>query len=112
MAIKFKRGDAGRLPATVTIGGEAITADDLALFHCIEFSIGKTIHKSWPDDVTFVNGKFLIPYTQEETLSLEEGDAIEVDARLHYIGDEENVQGVEADWPKLKVIKTLSEEKL
>lgn len=112
MAYKLKRNSAGRLGVTVTVGGEAITADDLALFHCIEFSIGETIQKSWPDEVTFADGKFHVPYTQAETLNLEEGDTVEIDVRLHFIGDEENVCGAAGNWPKLKIVKTLSEERL
>ena len=112
MAEKLKRGSAGRLGLTVSSGKEALTAEDLALIHCIEFSIGETIQKKWPDEVTFADGKFHVPYTQAETLSFEEGDTVEVDVRVHFIGDEENVVGIEADWPKLKVVKTLSEERL
>lgn len=113
MANKIKQGDAGTMGVVLTINGETVTADDLPLFHCIEFMIGDSIRKLWPDEAFFSDGKFHVPYTQAETLALEEGDTISVDVRVHFEtnGAPEQVKGIEA-FPKIKVVDAISEEVL
>lgn len=107
---KIKQGDAGWLGVTVTLSDEAITAEDLPLLHCVEFMIGDGIRKLWPDDAIFAEGMFHVPYTQEETFALEEGDKISVDVRVHFNvnGAEDLVKGIEK-FPKMKVIDAISE---
>lgn len=113
MANIIKQGDAGTMGVTLTINGEAVTTDDLALFHCIEFMIGDGIRKLWPDEVTFADGKFHVPYTQEETFAMEEGDTINVDTRVHFEtnGAPAQVKGVTV-MGKVKVTDAISEEVL
>lgn len=111
MAEKIKQGDAGTVGVTLTLNGETVTDDDLALLHCVEFMIGDGIRKLWPDDVTFSDGKFHVPYTQEETFALEEGDSVQMDIRVHFEtnGAPDQVVGLRADFPKFKVIDAISE---
>ena len=113
MANIIKQGDAGTVGVTLTINGEAVTAADLPLLHCVEFMIGDGIRKLWPDDVTFADGKFHVPYTQAETFALEEGDTIRVDTRVHFEtnGAPEQVKGVTV-MGKVKVADALSKEVL
>ena len=115
---KIKQGDAGTMGVTLYIGetletAEAVTAEDLPLFHCIEFMIGETIRKLWPDEAFFADGEFHVPFTQDETFQLEEGETIKVDVRVHFEtnGAPEQVKGIEA-FPKVKVIDAISEEVL
>lgn len=105
---KIKQGDAGYLGVPLTISKQAVTAEDLPLFHCIEFYIGETIRKMWPEQVLFHDGKFHVPYTQEETFALETG-TIEVDVRIHFVSDPAQVVGLKEDFPKVKVVKATSE---
>jgi len=109
--LKLKQGDAGTVGVTLTINGTAVTAEDLELLHCVEFMIGDGIRKVWPDDVTFSDGEFHVPYTQEETFALEEGDTIQMDVRVHFEtnGAPEQVVGLRADFPRMKIIDAISE---
>ena len=113
MANIIKQGDAGTVGVTLTINGEAVTAEDLPLLHCVEFMIGATIRKVWPDDVIFADGKFHVPYTQAETFALEDGDTVRVDTRVHFEtnGAPEQVVGVTV-MGKIKVVDAISEEVL
>lgn len=113
MANKIKQGDAGTVGVTLSINGEAVTDDDLALLHCVEFMIGDGIRKLWPDEATFADGKFHVPYTQAETFALEDGDTVRVDTRVHFEtnGAPEQVVGVTV-MGKIKIADALSEEVL
>lgn len=106
----IKQGDAGWLGVTVTLNKETITAEDLPLLHCVEFMIGNGIRKLWPDEAIFAEGMFHVPYTQEETFALEDGDKISVDVRVHFEtnGADDLVKGIEK-FPKMKVIDAISE---
>lgn len=115
---KIKQGDAGTMGVTLYIGetletAEAVTAEDLPLFHCIEFMIGETIRKLWPDEAFFADGEFHVPFTQEDSFTLEEGETVKVDVRIHFEtnNDTPQVKGIEA-FPKVKVIDAISEEVL
>lgn len=115
---KIKQGDAGYMGVTLSIGdtpetSEAVTANDLQLFHCIEFMIGDGIRKLWPDEVLFDDGMFHVPFTQDETFQLEEGETVKVDVRIHFEtnNDTPQVKGIEA-FPKVKAIDAISEEVL
>lgn len=113
MANIIKQGDAGTVGVTLSINGETVTTEDLPLLHCVEFMIGETIRKVWPDDVTFADGKFHVPYTQAETFALEDGDTVRVDTRVHFEtnGAPEQVVGVTV-MGKIKIADALSEEVL
>lgn len=118
MAYELKRGDAGHVPVPIKMGPdkdhlEPVTEEDLQLFHCIEFAIGDTIFKKWPDEVLFEEGRFLVPYSQTESFALEEGDKILVDVRIHFEtnGAADQVKGTKTR-QKIKVVGTNSEEVL
>ena len=118
MACEIKRGDAGYINVPVKMGPdkehlEAVTAEDLPLFHCIEFTVGDVIRKMWPEEVIFEDGKFLVPYTQEESLLFEEGETIKADVRIHFEtnGAHEQVKGLKIR-QNVKIIGTNSEEVL
>lgn len=118
MAFEMKRGDAGNISVPIMIGPDkehlqAVTAEDLPLFHCIEFTVGDVIRKMWPEKVIFVDGKFLVPYTQEESLMFEEGETVKADVRIHFEtnGAPEQVKGLKIR-QKVKIVGTNSEEVL
>lgn len=118
MALKIKQGDAGTIGVTLKIGetaetAQAVTAEDLPLLHCVEFMIGDGIRKLWPDDVIFADGKFRVPYTQEETLALEDGETVKVDVRVHFEtnGAPAQVIGTKT-MEKAKIVDAISEEVL
>lgn len=106
----IKQGDAGYMGVTLAIGDETVTAADLGLFHCIEFMIGDGIRKLWPNEAIFAEGMFHVPYEQEETFALEEGEKVNVDVRVHFEtnNDNEQVIGIHA-FPRLKVVDAISE---
>lgn len=108
---EIKQGDAGYLSVSLKLNGETVTEEHLPLFHCIEFMIGDGIRKVWPQEAFFADGAFRVPYTQEETFALEEGDKISVDVRVHFAtnNDLDQVMGIHT-FPKLKVIDAISEE--
>lgn len=117
MAYIIKRGDAGALPVVLKIGPKAetaqpVTEEALELLHCVEFTLGDTIRKMWPDEVVFADGRFLVPYTQEETIALEKGDYL-FDVRVHFEtnGVPEQVVGTKIR-SKVKVVESNSEEVL
>ena len=80
-----KQGDAYDLRIALDFNGEALTAQHLPLLECVEFMLGDGVRKVWPQDGSFSDGAFLMPLTQAETFSLEEGEAVEFDARVHFI---------------------------
>ena len=115
---ELKRGDAGNISVPIKMGPdrehlEPVTAEDLPLFHCIEFAVGEVIFKKWPDEVIFADGKFLVPYTQEESFLFDEGEKPLVDVRVHFEtnGAPEQVKGTKVR-QKIKVAGTNSEEVL
>lgn len=115
---ELKRGDAGNIGVPIKIGPDKdnlqqVTAEDLPLFHCIEFAVGDYIFKKWPDEVVFADGKFLVPYTQEESFQFDEGETVKVDVRVHFEtnGAADQVKGTKIR-QKIKVVGTNSEEVL
>lgn len=105
----IKQGDAYAIPVTLNLNGEAVTAEDLPLIHCVEFMLGDGIRKVWPGDGSFDNGAFLVPLTQKDTFSLEDGDRVEFDVRIHFFGGD--VVGLKKKL-KIKILDALSEEVL
>lgn len=61
------QGNTYNIPCSLTIKGVAITDDNVKK---VEFAIGNVI-KTYPDTMSYENGKFIIPLTQEDTFSLE-----------------------------------------
>lgn len=82
----IKQGDAYDLRIALDLNGEALTAEDLPLLHCVEFMLGDGVRKVWPAEGGFFDGAFLMPLTQADTFSLEEGELVEFDARVHFTG--------------------------
>ncbi len=107
----IKQGDAYALPIRVSIDGEAISERDLLLIESVEFMVSEDIRKVYPDDVVFdsANGVFLVPVTQAETFTLEDGDTIRVDVRVEFSGGD--VIGTHT-MEQLRVLDALSEEEL
>ena len=101
-----KRGDAYHLRLTLALGGEDITAEDLPLLHCVEFMLGGGIRKVWPADGAFADGVFLIPLTQADTFSLDDGTETELDVRVHLVSGP--VVGLRQRL-RIKVLDALSE---
>lgn len=81
-----KQGDAYDLRIALELNGEALTAEHLPLLHCVEFMLGDGVRKVWPAEGSFLDGAFLMPLTQADTFSLEDGETVEFDARVHFIG--------------------------
>ena len=82
----IKQGDAYDLRIALDLNGEALTAEDLPLLHCVEFMLGDCVRKVWPEEGGFLDGAFLMPLTQADTFSLEDGETVEFDARIHFVG--------------------------
>lgn len=101
----IKQGDALALPVPMRLNEQPVTAADLELLHCVEFYIGD-VRKLWPDEVTFADGKFLVPLTQQETFAMEEDSTVELDVRVHFIGGD--VKGTEKK-KKIRVVDARSE---
>ena len=104
-----KQGDAYDLRIALDLNGEALTAEDLPLLHCVEFMLGDGVRKVWPEEGGFLNGAFLMPLTQADTFSLEDGETVEFDARIHFVGGA--VVGLKKKL-RVMVCDALSEEEL
>ena len=81
-----KQGDAYDLRIALELCGEALTAEALPLLHCVEFMLGGGLRKVWPEEGSFRDGAFLMPLTQADTFSLEDGETVEFDVRVHFTG--------------------------
>lgn len=64
------QGNTYRLPVRLKMNGEHLTDENVQL---VEFSFGKNIVKSYPEEVKFEEDAFVLPLTQEETFSLSSG---------------------------------------
>lgn len=82
----IKQGDAYDLRIALDLNGEALTEAHLPLLHCVEFMLGDGVRKVWPEEGGFFDGAFLMPLTQADTFSLEDGETVEFDARVHFTG--------------------------
>ena len=82
----IKQGDAYDLRIELELNGEVLTETHLPLLRCVEFMLGDGVRKVWPQDGGFFDGAFLMPLTQADTFSLEEGETVEFDARVHFTG--------------------------
>ena len=105
--LTIKQGDACSLPAVVELNGVAMNEEDLELVEEIEFTFGEMgIRKLYPKEVSFLDGKFMIPLTQEDTFQFEEG-LLETDVRIQFL-QSGNVIGTTA-YPRLRVVDSFSE---
>jgi len=82
----IKQGDAYSLRVPLTLNDERVTESDLEVIHCVEFMLGNSVRKVWPDVGSFDDDMFLVPLEQEDTFSLPEDDKVEFDVRVHFIG--------------------------
>lgn len=105
----IKQGDAYALRVPLTLNGEAVTAADLPLIHCVEFMLGSDVRRLWPDHATFSDGLFYVPVKQNDTFPLEEGERVEFDVRVHFVGG--GVVGLKKKL-KIKILDAISEEVL
>lgn len=64
--MKLMQGNTYSLPIRLKMGGNFITPEDVSR---VEFTFGKIV-KYYPEDVTYADGKFLVPLTQDDTFSL------------------------------------------
>ena len=81
-----KQGDAYDLRIALDFNGEALTAEHLPLLECVEFMLGDGVRRVWPEEGGFVDGAFLMPLTQADTFSLEDGETVEFDVRVRFVG--------------------------
>lgn len=85
MAIKIKQGDAYKLPLELKFNGELLAISDI---ETVEVYIGPDIRKTYPGDIDYDAGsqKFYVPFTQDETFSLEANSGVSVDIRVKFSG--------------------------
>lgn len=85
MATTIKQGDAYALPVAIIWNNAAINPADI---ETVEFCLGDSFRKLYPDEVTFSedDGNFYIPMTQEETLAFEADSVLDLDARVKFVG--------------------------
>lgn len=105
----IKQGDAYAIPISVTVNGDRITQSNLDMIDKVEFMVGDSVRKVYPDDVVFdsVNSVFAVPVTQEETFSMEDGDTISIDVRVAF-ANSDDVIGTRT-MKKAKIVDALSE---
>lgn len=104
METRVKQGDAYALPVEIMAGEEAL---DVSSVEAVEFCIGP-LRKVYPAEVSYENGAFRIPLSQEETFAFRAGSRVGFDVRVKYTGG--SVQGIEP--MKIDVIGSLSKEVL
>ena len=105
----IKQGDAYDLRIALDLNGEALTAAHLPLLECVEFMLGDSVRRVWPEEGGFLDGSFLVPLTQADTFSLEDGETVEFDARVRFVGGA--VVGLKKKL-RVMVCDALSEEEL
>lgn len=76
------QGDAYSIP--VTIKAADGTAIDNTMAETVEVMIG-FIRKTYPGEITFYDGRWLFPLTQEETMKLDEHTK-SVQVRVKFVG--------------------------
>lgn len=72
----IKQGDAYAVPIYIELDGQTITDSTLYAVETVEVCLETTrkeYRKDGEGDITFADGAFLFPLTQEETLALTEG---------------------------------------
>lgn len=107
----IKQGDAYNIPVSITVDGETVNAETIALIETVEFMFSEDVRKMYPEDVTFdsEDNVFLVPVSQEETFALEDGEKIPFDVRVGFLNG--IVVGTKT-MQKIKVLDALSEEEI
>ena len=62
----MQQGDQYTIPITVTLGSVPVTDQNVV---GLKVQFGDVV-KEWPGDITYDDGSFLYPITQEETMAL------------------------------------------
>ena len=103
----IKRGEAKTVPVRVKFNDMDVfplgNVDEIA------FKLGDSVRKTWPDAVRYdnANGRFLLTLTQEDTLSLDAGQAeLEITCNFKGAG---NILKPKKN-PKIKVLECTDEE--
>lgn len=80
--LNIKQGDSYYLPIDLNENDVDIVIDDI---DCVEFYVGG-IRKLYPDNVSYNSEtrEFLVPLTQEDTLSWEANTLLKLDIRVKY----------------------------
>ena len=109
--VTIKKGDAYPLPVVVKLNGQVIDDGTLYAVEIVELSL-QDLTKEWKADgsgeVTFENGAFFFPLSQEETFNLRAGK-IKLDVRVKTIDGW--VQGV-SNMSTIEVVPTISRKEL
>ncbi len=84
MSLKIKQGDAYIMPLNITVNGGQLPASEV---EAVEVRLGD-VRKTYPEDISYDvdSGHFLVPLQQEDTLSLPEDDAVQLDVRVKFKG--------------------------
>ena len=64
--MNLMQGNTYRLPIKLKMCGRYLSADEVLR---VEFTIGEVV-KHFPEEVTYEDGRFILPLSQEETFSL------------------------------------------
>lgn len=101
MANQIAQGDQYSIAMKIKLNGEPV--DDVSKVEKVEITLhNKT--KLYPEEVTFSNGLFFFPITQEETFSLPR--IVEAQVRIKFKNDETHTSPTE----QVDVIRSLSKE--
>lgn len=107
MATYIKRGEAKTVPVRVKFND--MDAFPLGNVDEIAFKLGDSVRKTWPAEVQYdgANDRFLLVLTQEDTLSLDVGQAeLEITCNFKGAG---NILKPKKN-PKIKVLECADEE--
>lgn len=86
--ITIKQGDQFSIPIHITVNDSVLSADHA---DAVEFMLGN-LRKMWyasedlTGDVTYEDGTFFFPLTQEETLAMPAGITLPLDVRILFAG--------------------------
>lgn len=109
--VTIKKGDAYPFPVIVRLNGQTIDEGTLYSLETVELSL-QDLTKEWKadgsGDVTFENGAFFFPLSQEETFNLRSGK-IKLDVRIKTIDGW--VQGV-SSMSTIEVVPAISRKEL
>ena len=109
--VTIKKGDAYPLPVVVKLNGQVIDDGTLYAVEIVELSL-QDLTKEWKADgggeVTFENGAFFFPLSQEETFNLRSGK-IKMDVRIKTIDGW--VQGL-SNMQTIQVVPSISRKEL
>lgn len=85
MPIRIKQGDAYSVPIAIKFNGAPLDVDEVEE---VEFSIGDSLRKLWPQDVGYSSTEscFALPLTQDETFAFPANSSVALDVRVKFIG--------------------------